>query len=427
MPTLRYYLEWHYQYLDMRGDGQAAIRQHAAAIIVLLLSCRQFCFDYNMCSQALALCCRKWIAVFGQMISTESVFEMEFSRTLLLTAIAEVCTDNSFLYQAIKKDLLNLIAQERFPQRMLHSLTIDSGLLTFDRDRQHVLPSLRNLGAITFDSKQKVNLIIPQQSGTMLINALIKLFVKDTQFTWSENVKTSLRAHLEVFAERKELIPKMNSNWFLRHNLDLIYNLVQLDMGAPSEAILGVSGSLLTCFYVETDKMELLLDKVLFNPNVYSNKASYSDEDILAWRNVFLHYYRMRKNETETDDKLFPLKWPYEMLNIFYDQHVETTNHIQIESATEDRLIRVSMGMTTLLEKNGVHLVSNAEKVVHLMMPHLSNEISFMDPPIKQILVDRAAHLDAIVHGLDFKHLIVHGNWQEHFMWISITQIVFPF
>lgn len=393
VPAIRYLFEWHYKFLDITDNRSALVQQHVSAMVALL-SHKVFCFDRNMCTEIMVLCFRKWLTIFKSSVDSGQVLEMGFSQNLLFCIIMEFCGDHKVLYQSVQDLCTKLVTCPAFQQNILRPLSTNSSILKISSDRSEVLPQLPNFGAVAFDANNKVSLIIPQSSSVIMVNSMLQLFIKHERSVLNQLQAEPFNEVLINFTTHPKLVGIMKRNWFCRHDLDFIFTIIQSGICKDIALVLKVTGIFVSCLRVRSH-IEHLLQDIFFNPAMYKNKLNYHDGELMMWKDVYMQYYLMRQSTAETaEDSLLPAKWPYEILNIFYEQHVESKDKkkisFNIEKETEDRLIRVSMGMTTLLEANGVFLVSPTDRLIHLMMAFLSPECRFVDASVKECLMERA-------------------------------------
>lgn len=409
VPAIRYLFEWHYKFLDIADSRSALVHQHVTAMIALL-SHKVFCFDRNLCTEIMVLCFRKWLTIASSWLHSQESVELGFSQNILLTVIVEFCTDHKVLYQALKDLWHGLVTSAGFNEKIIKSLPVNSAAVKILSDRSKILPQLRNFGAVAFDRDNKVNLIIPQNSSVILVNSIIQLFIKHDQAMLQQIIPAPFHEVLAQFTTQSQFVAIMKRNWFCRHDLDLVFTIIQSGICKDIALVVKATGLFVSCLHTRSQIVHLLQD-IFFNPSMYPVKLDYSDGEILLWKDVYMQYYLMRQSTLETpDESLLPVKWPYEILNIFYEQHVESKDKkkisFNIEKDTEDRLIKVSMGLTTLLEANGVFLVSATDRLLHLMTAFLSPECRFLEPTVKDCLNERALFLkQAIASGglLQFK------------------------
>lgn len=401
LPAIRYLLDWHFNFLDIT-DSNAVLHQHASSMIALL--CHQlYCYDRNPCTEILVLSARKWVTICGSWIESSDSAKMGFSQNLLLCVVFEFCVENTLLYHAVKPCLSKWIHSNAFTAKMLGPLSSNSSMKKIISDRRDVISQLPNFGSVAFDRQSKVSLVIAQDSTVLIMNAMLRLLTKYDPELLKEMDGNSFREILSQFTTHNVFVGIMKKNWFCRHDLELVFSIIQSGICKDIGLVLKVTGLFVTCVTMRA-QIEHLLQDIFFNPEMYKNKLSYSDGEFLMWKDVYMQYYVMRQQTLITpEDSMLPVNWPYAILDIFYEQHVESKDNkkisFNIEKETEDRLIRVSMGMTTLLEANGVHLVTPTERLIHLMMAFLSPECRFLEAQVKECLLHRALFLKNDLHG----------------------------
>lgn len=401
VPAVRYLFEWHYQFLDIRDSRSAVVHQHMTAMITML--CHPlYCYDRNICSEVMVLCFRKWLTIFTSWLESAQSVDFGFSQNVLLSVIIEFCTENKWLYQAVKDLIRKLITSAGFQDKILVLLCTDTSIRKIAADRREILKQLPNFGSVSFDRHQKVSLILPQSSPVIIANATLRLLTKCDRELLKQLKSEPFTDFLVQFTTYPKNVAIMKQNWFCRHDLELIFSIVQAGICKDIALVLKVTGQFVSCLKARS-QIEHLLQDIFFNPAMYVSKLGYSEGEILLWKDVYMQYYLMRQSTMETpEDSLLPVNWPYAILDIFYEQHMESKDKrrisFNIEKETEDRLIRVSMGMTTLLEANGVFLVSPTEQFFHLMMAFLSPECRFLDATVKECLLQRALFLKESIY-----------------------------
>lgn len=392
-PAIRYLFEWHYKFLDISDTRSAVVHQHVTSMIAHL--CHPlFCYDRHLCTDIMVLCMRKWLTICATWLQSSESVEFGFSQNVLLTVIFEFCLENKLLYQAVKDLLSKLITSPGFQTKILPLLTTDTSMRKVVTERSQILTQLPNFGAVAVDQHNKVSLIIPQNSPVFVVNAILRLLTKHDRDLLQLLRPEPFKDVLVQFTNHPQFVAIMKRNWFCRHDLEFVFSIIQAGICKDIALVLKVTGLFVSCLKVRS-QIEHLLQDIFFNPAMYQNSLNYSEGEILLWKDVYMQYYLMRQALQETpEDSLLPANWPYAILDIFYEQHVESKNKkkitFNIEKETEDRLIRVSMGMTTLLEANGVYLAQPTERLIHLMMAFLSPECRFLEGSVKECLLERA-------------------------------------
>lgn len=405
IPAIRYLFEWHYKFLDIIESRSAVVHQHVTAMMALL-SHPLFCYDRNMCTEIMVLCFRKWLTICTTWLNasnTDSV-DLGFSQNVLLSVLFEFCMDNKYLYQGVKDLTTKLITSSGFQDKLLPSLSTNTSVVKITTERSQILPQLPNFGAVAFDRGNKVSLIIPQSSPVLVVNAVLRLLTKLDKELLKQLKSDPFKDVLVHFTTHPQFVTIMKRNWFCRHDLEFVFSIIQSGICKDIALVLKVTGLFVSCLKIRS-QIEHLLQDIFFNPSMYANKLDYADGEIYMWKDVYMQYYLMRQSTVEEpEESLLPVNWPYAILDIFYEQHVESKDKkkisFNIEKETEDRLIRVSMGMTTLLEANGVFLVPPTDRLIHLMMAYLSPECRFLEPTVKECLMQRAAFMKARGKGV---------------------------
>lgn len=401
-PAIRYLFEWHYKFLDINDPRSAVVHQHVTSMIALL--CHPlFCYDRHICTDIMVLCFRKWLTICATWLQSSESVELGFSQNVLLSVIFEFCTENKLLYQAVKDVLLKLISSNGFQTKILPLLSTNTSVQKITTERSEILSQLPNFGSVAFDRHNKVSLIIPQNSPVLVVNAIIRLLTRHDKEVLRHLKSEPFKDVLMHFTTHHQFVAIMKRNWFCRHDLEFVFSIIQAGICQDIALVIKVTGLFVSCLKVRS-QIEHLLQDIFFNPGMYANKLDFSEGEILMWKDVYMQYYLMRQSTVEVpEDSLLPVNWPYAILDIFYEQHVESKDKkkilFHIEKETEDRLIRVSMGMTMLLEANGVHLVPPTDRLIHLMMAFLSPECRFLEPSVKECLQQRALFMKEILKG----------------------------
>lgn len=312
--------------------------------------------------------------------------------------------DNKYLYQGVKDLTTKLITSPGFQDKLLPSLSTNTSVVKITTERSQILPQLPNFGAVAFDRGNKVSLIIPQSSPVLVVNAVIRLLTKLDRELLKQLKSDPFKDVLVHFTTHPQFVAIMKRNWFCRHDLEFVFSIIQSGICKEIALVLKVTGLFVSCLKIRS-QIEHLLQDIFFNPSMYANKLDYAEGEIYMWKDVYMQYYLMRQSTVEEpEESLLPVNWPYAILDIFYEQHVESKDKkkisFNIEKETEDRLIRVSMGMTTLLEANGVFLVPPTDRLIHLMMAYLSPECRFLEPTVKECLLQRAEFMKGKGRGV---------------------------
>ena len=396
IPAIRYLFEWHYKFLEITNTRSAVIHQHVTTMIALL-NHPSFCYDLNMCTDIMVLCFRKWLTQCASSLETSTNVDFGFSQNVLLSVIMEFCTENKLLYQSVKDLLSKLINTRGFQEKILPLLTTSTSIQKITTERSQILPQLPNFGSVAFDMQNRVSLIIPQSSPVILMNSIIRLLIKYDPEVLNQLNSAVFKEVLQDFTTHSKFVKIMKKNIFCRHDLEFVFNIIQSGIVREIALVLKVTGLFVSCLRTR-GQIEHLLQDIFFNPAMYEHRLGFSDGEIFMWKDVYMQYYLMRQQTVEVpEESLLPTNWPYAILDIFYEQHVESKDKkkisFNIEKETEDRLIRVSMGMTTLLEANGVFLVPPTDRLIHFMMAFLSPECRFLDGAVKECLIQRSLFL----------------------------------
>jgi RNA polymerase II-associated protein 1 len=289
--SLRYLLEWHYQFLDFHANNHFIIRMHASAILNLL-TCSNLVLYATVLLEIVKMSCSKWF----YMASRENVTEC--SQKILLSAALEVTCASLYASESFHDffdDYLKAFLKSKAYKNMENSLISASPLLKDFIDRSSVHKPLKNLGSIIRRSRKAApTLVLTQDYSTYFIDSLHRLMQelknadKDQRFQlmlseifYSDEVEN----YLNVISNLTK-VPPLAKNWFVRNEINFICKLILHRNDKLHQNTLKIALILLNCLTCDNSLIALeMFDKIIFNSRFYSGCAL-SDE-LARWKYIF--------------------------------------------------------------------------------------------------------------------------------------------
>uniref|UniRef100_A0A336LKS0 CSON010847 protein n=1 Tax=Culicoides sonorensis TaxID=179676 RepID=A0A336LKS0_CULSO len=299
LPALRYMLEWHYQNLVFEENGPFIVKQHASAVLNLLL-CSEISCCYPIFVDILEISLCKW---FNSAVRNGL---QEFSQKLLLSTCLNVCGEfmgrepGPFL--TFIDNYLRLFLESNTFKMLTEELSLRSSLLTSQKDRSNIYSPLPNLGAIIVRNKQNApTLIFSKNFPSFLIHSLVTFchklsFVSDTNARQQQINSLLFNNDIKTFVNNviQHLNHKIHTNWFIKTEIMLLLSIInsaKLNRNLiDTRNILGLSLQLLTCLSQEiTISLISLLDDVVFNIDYYDCVTKLvTKEQLKEWRSIYV-------------------------------------------------------------------------------------------------------------------------------------------
>lgn len=293
MP-MRFLLDWHYQHLDFQQDNHFIVRQHASSLLHLL-GCGNRVVTFPIFSEIFKMCSCKWFTMADRGGANE------FSQKLLLSSVLDlgaqfVAFGTEYFYDFIDSYLLKFL-KSTYYQKMETQLSASSPFFHNGVDRCNIYKPLINLGSIVRKHKKSPpTLVLSQDYSIYFMNSLL-LFIDS--FDNMNNVKNYDYHHKLCEAFYRESIEKylegfsvqfnrfMSTNWFLKTEIDFVYNLVNSRSLQFNQWLLKVALNLLNCLTHEN------IQKILhiFSHFVFSDRYFFAQnvtaEDYERWKIIY--------------------------------------------------------------------------------------------------------------------------------------------
>uniref|UniRef100_A0A336LQ73 CSON010710 protein n=1 Tax=Culicoides sonorensis TaxID=179676 RepID=A0A336LQ73_CULSO len=421
-------LEWHYQNLVFEENGPFIVKQHASAVLNLLL-CGEISCCYPIFVDILEISLCKWFN------SAARNGLQEFSQKLLLSTCLNVCGEfmgrepGPFL--TFIDNYLRLFLESNTFKMLTEELSLRSSLLTSQKDRSNIYSPLPNLGAIIVRNKQNApTLIFSKNFPSFLIHSLVTFchklsFVSDTNARQQQINSLLFNNDIKTFVNNviQHLNHKIHTNWFIKTEIMLLLSIInsaKLNRNLiDTRHILGLSLQLLTCLSQEmTISLISLLDDVVFNIDYYDCVTKLvTKEQLKEWRSIYVDSIISSLKPSKLSGKsltVFEWKtailvksWPYHLLAIFLNMLEASPNDQDKlrKVIPEKQIIHTVLPFTDQLEATGMNLVSSTEMLMYLMTAYLGPDSKFLEPDTKQLLKEKADKLreSSITFNLNLK------------------------
>lgn len=297
MSPIRYLLEWHYQHLNYQQDNHFIIRQHASSLIYLVGS-GNFIINSKFFTEIFKRCCCKWFAM------AERHGAREFSQKVLLSTLLDVgagfvkyAADQ--FYDFVDKYLLKFLNSTHY-QTIMSELISSSPLLRSGYDRCNAHRPLINLGSIVRKNKKSPpKLILSQDYSVYLLSSLQLFIVSYDSQSHNKNIDyyrklgdvfygTAIEGYLNEFTT-KRFNRAVCTNWFLKTEIDFVFNLIESKWLAFYDQVLKVSFTLLSCLTHENyDKIVKILANYILCGRHLREITPISKEEYHIWRCVYI-------------------------------------------------------------------------------------------------------------------------------------------
>lgn len=293
MP-IRYLLEWHYQHLDFQQDNHFIIRQHASGLFYLL-GCGNLVVTFPIFSEIFKMCCSKWFTM-----ATRGGVK-EFSQKLLLSTALDVggpfvAFAPEFFYDFIDDYLMKFLKSTHY-QRMTEELCMTSPMFHHGVDRCNNYKPLINLGSIVRRHKKSAPTLVLSQDYSIYLMESLLVFID--AFDNMNNVKNydyhhklcevfyseDVEKYLEGFSIQYNR--SLATNWFLKTEIEFIYNLLNSRSLQFNPWLLKVAFYLLNCLTQENiKKIFHIFKNFIFNDRYYfANDVT--TEEFERWKYIY--------------------------------------------------------------------------------------------------------------------------------------------
>lgn len=406
MP-IRYLLEWHYQHLNFQQDSHFIIRQHASALLYLL-GCGNIVVTFPIFSEVFKMCCSKWFTM-----ATRSGAN-EFSQKLLLSSALDVggpfvSFASGYFYDFIDDYLMKFLKSSHY-ERMAKELCTSSPMFQHGVDRCNIYKPLINLGSIVRRHKKSAPTLVLSQDYSIYLMESLLVFIDS--FDNMNNAKNydyhhklcdvfyseDIEKYLEGFSI--QFNRSLTTNWFLKMEINFIYNLLNSRSLQFNPWLLKVAFNLLNCLTQENlAKIFRIFKDFIFNERYYfANDVT--AEEFERWKFIY-NGVVMSKLKVDISKNIAVAErwnqimlnesWPYSLLLILlYNVEVDASQKRIVETElTEEEIIKATLKFTHLLEKNKVHLITTNQQLMYLMLVYFGKNLNFLDPPVKILMREK--------------------------------------
>lgn len=291
--ALRYLLEWHYQFLDFQLDNHFIIRQHASALLHLL-GTGNVVVMFPMFSEVFKMCSSKWF-----MMAARHGVE-EFSQKIILSSCLDVSEkfasfSSEYFYDFVDDYLLRFMRSSTF-DKMSCNLCESTPLFKDGSDRCNIYRPLINLGSIVRTHKKSPPTLVFTQEYSVFVMKSMLMFIK--AFDNMSNVNNQdyhrklselfFSEHIEKYLEgfSIQFNHNLSANWFLKKEIEFIYELLNSRSLQFSPFLLKVAFNLLNCFTQENlEKILYIFENFVFNGKFYY--ASVKLEELNKWKFIY--------------------------------------------------------------------------------------------------------------------------------------------
>lgn len=409
MP-IRYLLEWHYQNLEFQQDNHFIIRQHASCLMYLL-NCGNLVVIFPVFSEVFKMCCCKWFT----MASRGGV--REFSQKILLSTLLNVADPfvsfaSEYFYDFVDDYLIKFLTSPKYHQ-ITSELCTSSPLFKKGMDRCNIHKPLINIGSIVRRyQKSAPTLILSQDYSIYLVDSILAFIMALNNMNHVRNpdyhrklcevfFSEDIEKYLEGFSIQHSA--NLCTNWFLKTEINFIYNLMNSRSLQFNRCLLKVAFNLLNCLTQENLKKILNIFKnFIFNERFYYNSRDVTTEEFERWKYIYngVVMSKLKSNQNSTQNVAVVERWNQVMLNeswpyslllmLLYNVEVDSNQKRIVETdLTEEQIIMTSLKFTLLLERNKVHLITTNQQLMYLMLVYFGKDLNFLDAPVKKLIVEK--------------------------------------
>ncbi|CRK97831.1 CLUMA_CG011207, isoform A [Clunio marinus] len=409
VSPIRFLMEWHYQNLNFQLESHFIVRQHACALMYLF-KCGDLVHTFSYFSETFKSCISKWF----QMAYRDGL--NEFSQKLLLSAVLDIGKPiveraTGFFFDFVDNHLLKFLQSQHY-YRITKNLTTTSPLIRDGHDRCNIHKPLINLGSIIrrYEDSPPTLIFTPDYS-IFFIDALLNF---TDAYNNSSNVKNNDYYHkicgaffneeVEKYFEKfsTQYSKKLSTNWFLKAEINFIYNLLNSKLVQFNSCLLAAVFNLITCLTKENLARIISLFKCFVFSSRYYYGHDNTQEEFERWKYIYngivvsrvgdLSKIKMKIAVAENWNQLILTEsWPYSLLMILlYRAEVESSEKIIVHTElTEEDIIVTTLKFTLMLEKNNIQLISTNQKLMYLMLIYFGENRNFLDPPVKQLILKK--------------------------------------
>lgn len=407
--SIRYLLEWHYQFLDFQIDNHFIIRQHACSLIYLL-RCGNVIVIFPMFSEIFKMCCSKWFTMANRYGANE------FSQKILLSTILDICgyfTNFSaeYFYDFIDDYLMRFMTSSNYI-KITEEMCETSPLFKTGNDRCNVLRQLINLGSIMRRYKKSPPTLVVTQNYSIYLMKSLLFFINSLDNMNSIKNQDYYRKLCEVFFTEQiekylegfsiQFNQNLSTNWFLKIEINFIFELINSRSLQFNPFLLKVAFNLLNCFTHENlDKILFIFENFVFNEKFYYS-SNITKEEYGKWKYIYNGVVMSKLTENEIKSQNYAIienwnqvvlfeSWPYSLLLILlYNVEVDASQkHIIETELSEKEIIFSTLKMTNLLEKNKINLITKNQQLMYLMLVYFGKDLDFLESSVKDLIREK--------------------------------------
>ncbi|KAM8708843.1 hypothetical protein ACLKA7_015761 [Drosophila subpalustris] len=418
-------LDWHYNHCVFDVGGPALIRQHAAALLVVIVASG----ESDVCDvevqkllmEPLHSCCCSWMHK-----ATRGNGLKDYSQLTLLSAVLYAVRwfarfgylGTSSFRQFLRNILPQFIGSTGFIA-CVQQLTRSSIILRSFGDRRNVHAPLPNVGAVlmhdcgpqlvvsdTYPVQLLSNLwaflVSPLDDGhELLLNALMQPAVLEPL---SDYLK-QLSLHLNRF---------LASNFFARIELRFVYQLLVtggIETYLSNTQLLQLVYSVLCCLpSAQATQIKSIFEKYIFSGKyVQLDKVSL---ELLQTTCMEITYSQFIADNKEpsltlcyTQAPVLPADWPYFQLRLILNNYVQNVQQQPAVVMSENQVVRMTLTFVEQLEQQGLQIVTPLEKLMYLMIAFMGPDSQFLELELHMLLIGQLKNFYAQneAHHFDFE------------------------
>lgn len=287
-------LTWQFHSMEFQQDNHFIIRQHASALIYLL-GCGNRVVTFPELGELFNNCCCKWFAMAARWGAKE------FSQKLLLSTLLNVGApfvefSSEFFHKFVETYLKQFLNSQHYKD-MLKGLLTTTPFFKDLEDRCNVHKPLINLGSIVRKNKASVpNLVLSQDYSVYFLDSLLIFIDSFDNMNHLRNVEYHHWFCSVFYTEDVEkyfgrFSAKFNkslaTNWFLKTEINFIYNLLRARAMQFSPWLLKVAFNLLNCLTQENlDKINSIFKGFIFNERHYLTDGI-TNREFERWKYIY--------------------------------------------------------------------------------------------------------------------------------------------
>lgn len=286
IPSMQFLIKWHFEHLDFQAAHHFILRQHASALLYLL-ACGNTVVTLPIFAEDFKMCCCKWFTM-AMRGGVKEIIQKNLLSCLLDVATPFVRFVPEFFYDFIKEYLLKFMESPHYSS-MSQELCINSPLLNEGFDRCNVHKPLINLGSIARKYKKGAPATILTRNYSIYFMESLLIFIEAFD---NDNNANNRQYHLMLcdvyfgedidnYMEKFSVYSNqsMSTNWFLKTEINFIYNLLFSKSMQFNPWLLKVAFKLLNCLTQENlAKILFIFKGFVFNSSHYFPNDATPDE-----------------------------------------------------------------------------------------------------------------------------------------------------